>query len=255
MKPLDKDAWPGLPKWPEMYVTGKSVTPEQAKEILFRTDSSVSRPSSYAFGGNDHRFAETCYRSFGWTKMFDLDKQHGFLPSIRAGQVWADKMGMVPTEYINNSFLSTSYIGGPSGWCNPSGQIYSKGHNIGKWPDVEAVVRDWETLLAAFPFIDVQCTLFSGEQCEDHSTPVITMTINGDGVKTFHPDLSAHCIPYDSRDTRDTLENMQNIIQGLQFGNYSYERGWPNEWVSEFAERSRKAVDEVLADQSWLNDQ
>lgn len=255
MKPLPKESWPGLPKWPEMFLTGTSVTPEQAKEILFRTDRSVARASTYTFGGNDHRFAESCYHSFGWTKMFEIEKQHGLMPSIRASQLWADKMDMISTEYINNSFLSTAYIGGPHGWCNPSGQIYSKGHNIGKWPGVEEVVRDLEALLAAFPFIDAQCTLFSGEQCEDHTAPVITMTINSEGVKTFHPDLGAHCIPYDAHAKRDILENMGNILGGMQFGNYSYEKGWPNGWVSEFAERSRKVVEEVIADGSWLKDQ
>ena len=44
-----------LPKWPQMIVTGKRVTVDQAKEIIFRTDSFLSDASDYS-GGNARNF-------------------------------------------------------------------------------------------------------------------------------------------------------------------------------------------------------
>ena len=47
---LQENEHPSLPKWPASFVTGKTVTPEQAKDIIFRTDSSLAYPSEYGFG-------------------------------------------------------------------------------------------------------------------------------------------------------------------------------------------------------------
>lgn len=44
-----------LIKWPQMIVTGASVTREQAKEIIIRTDPFFSDIAPYA-GGNDQEF-------------------------------------------------------------------------------------------------------------------------------------------------------------------------------------------------------
>ena len=53
----------GLPKWPQMLVTGASVTKEQALEIIRRTDSFFSYPH-----GNDHAFVEEAVRLVGFPK-------------------------------------------------------------------------------------------------------------------------------------------------------------------------------------------
>lgn len=46
-----------LPKWPQMIVTGKPVTIDQAKEIIFRTDSFLTSSDEFA-GGNNREFNE-----------------------------------------------------------------------------------------------------------------------------------------------------------------------------------------------------
>lgn len=72
LKPLTIDKYPGLPKWPGAFVTGKSVTPEQAKDIIFRTDPSVRHPSEY-MGGNDRLFRARCVKKFGWQPILDAE--------------------------------------------------------------------------------------------------------------------------------------------------------------------------------------
>lgn len=69
MNVLTVEQYPGLPKWPEAYVTGTAVTPEQAKEIIFRTDRPVTYISDYGFG-NDRPFRERCVEAFGWLEEF-----------------------------------------------------------------------------------------------------------------------------------------------------------------------------------------
>ena len=52
---IEKCAVGCLPKWSQMIVTGKNVTVEQAKDIIFRTDYFLTDPSKYS-AGNDDQF-------------------------------------------------------------------------------------------------------------------------------------------------------------------------------------------------------
>ena len=248
------DRYPGLPKWPAAFVTGTSVTPEQAKDIIFRTDYSINTPGSYSLGGNDRNFKRICEQLFGWQELLAAeDTWHSLTADQRSAFVekhgegpwelshrWSEEMGMISTEYVNNSWLSSAYIGGPHGWISPKGEIFSDGH-YGKWPSVSEIVADWQKLLDAFPYIEVVCTLYSGEQCEDHSVPVCTIKIGKGVVEVHEPDLKLHSkLPSMGRD-----DSFNHLIYSLSRGNYSHEQGWPHEWISEFAEKSRTAMKKI----------
>lgn len=266
MKELTQDQWPGLPKWPGVFVTGKSVTPDQAKDIIFRTDTSIHRPSEY-MGGNDHRFRAHCARVFGWQPYLDLQKLYfdafhdkeaggverrqkifdkleanGFPNIWSVGEAWAEEMGIVCTEYVYNSWLSSSYIGGPTGWVSPKGEVSVEGHNYGKWPSVEDIVEEWKRLQAAFPYIDLVCTLHSGEACEDDARPVCTIVVRDGAVKVCEPDLSLH--DREAPEKTSILDDL-TFIQNLTSGNYNHEHGWPPAWVGEFGEKSTAAMKKV----------
>lgn len=253
MKILTPEQYPGLPKWPMAYVTGQSVSPEQAKEINFRTDTNFHGISDYGFG-NDSRFRKSCTELFGWKPVIDAqnaifnrpDKTQPYSgpDGWEMSSRWVEEMGIICTEYVTNSFLATSYIGGPNGWCHPDGTILSEGKNYGKYPSVEEVVDEWKRLQEAFPFLDLICTLYSGEQSEDHSVPVVSIIVKNGEVLVVEPDLSLHNRP-------PVVSNDLGIghIMRISRGDYSVEHGWPAEWIHEFAERSRKAVDKIMAGQ------
>lgn len=57
----------GLPKWPQMIVTGQSVTVDQAKNIILRTDSFLTDPYKWS-GGNNHKF-NTKYREMAGLRL------------------------------------------------------------------------------------------------------------------------------------------------------------------------------------------
>ena len=210
--------FPDLPKWPAMFVTGKSVTPTQAKDILFRTDASLQYVSEYAIGGNNRAFRNACMVNFGWEPVVCIDD---------ISDLWKIEMGQVSTEYIRNDWLSSAYVFGPNGWCHPDGTIRFDGHNIGKWPSVEEVVLDWKTLLAAFPYLDLVCTLFDRESGEDSPVPLCTIHINSnDGVMVCAPDLNAHS-------STPTFGST-----GRDFLCLRSELGWPPGWVEEFGKKS-----------------
>ena len=226
---LTPDKYPNLPKWPAVFVTGERVTPEQAKDIIFRTDSSVRYPSTgYGVGGNDGEFRAACNNAFGW----DLLETDDYPLQHRLIEAWREEMRCVSTDYVTINRLATSFIGGPYGWCHTDGTILQENQNYGKWPSVEDIVQDWKNLLAAFPYINVVCTLFSGESCEEHSIPVCSIVVRDGLVQVIEPDLGLHT------QTRTTSDLGLQFISNLMRRDYNHERGWPPEWISEFGQLS-----------------
>lgn len=263
MKPLTKDQYPGLPKWPGVFITGKSVTPEQAKEIIFRTDSSVSRPSEY-MGGNDRNFQARCATKFGWgpylglekhmfaregeegfairQKNFDILEANGYPNAWAVGDAWKTEMGYIDTQYVYNSYMSNAYIGGPCGWMGLTGNIHFEGHNYGKWPSVEDIESDWKLLAAAFPYLDLVCTLYNEEAMTEGGRPVCSIVVKDGTATVCEPDLTLHTR---NPEPKQFEEQFGGFLGSLMRGGYSHEQGWPAEWVDEFAEKSTAAMKKV----------
>jgi hypothetical protein len=145
-------------KWPRLIVVGQPVSEAQADEILIRTNGWW-----YLFS-NDKQWERQVYavaEEFGYPRDVAGDDLRG----PRAVQEWMDRLGMLSLNYLTNSRIVSSYIGGPHGWCDWDGQVGSVGYNIGKWPSDEEVTEDWEAIAAAFPFLDLtaQCIEDEGE--------------------------------------------------------------------------------------------
>lgn len=231
---IDKHAVGSLPKWPQMLVTGKPVTVDQAKEIIFRTDGFLHDAREYA-GGNNRDFNSRYRKTAGLDTLkferqypdgrtfmdVDWDKQSQLSEAIK----------FVKTSYVHNSWASSSFIFGPHGWCHPNGTI-SYVDNVGKWPSIEEIYDDWVAIAHAFPYVDAHVTLMSGEQSEDAAYAVINFRVL-DGKVTIEPaDSSVHSGA--RARTFDPISFMTRSEQGL-----------PNSWVVEYAERIKKVIDEL----------
>lgn len=180
-----------LPKWPQMLVSGRPVTEDQAKEIIRRTDSFMR----YGHGGNDHEWDADLKRrlgmpndDYGATRDMTPEQRNAHWRRLRA---WQEAWGCVETEYVTNSWISCAFIGGPHGWCHPDGRIQFA-DNVGKWPSSEAVLTDWSALAGEFPFLHLAATLMSGESCEDQRAAVCTILVRGGEAVLVDGDLSHH---------------------------------------------------------------
>ena len=188
----------GLPKWPQMIVTGVKLTKEQTLEIIRRTDTFM-----IGHDGNDHDFIKKARKTLGmpeekryWDEEFkNLDGTHNDDAYNKynrefwnKSQEWQGKWGVIETEYVHNSWISCAYIGGTHGWCHPDGTIgYSD--NIGKWPNTEEIYNEWCLLAKEFPFIEIGVTLWSGESCEDNTRPVVSFKIKNGEVEIIDPEI------------------------------------------------------------------
>ena len=178
----------GLPKWPQMIVRGQPVTLDQAKEIIRRTDRAFTSHLS----GNDHKTVRNIAQRLGLPASM-YSAYDGQPVDEKAERDWqaAEEFralwGTISTEYVTNNWVSSSFIYGPHGWCHPDGTI-SYDHNVGKWPDLDDIIKDWDTLATAFPFLDVTITLMNGESCEDSTRPVVTLKVKDGNVTVCPPE-------------------------------------------------------------------
>lgn len=169
-----------LPKWPAMVVMGDPITPLQAAEILIRTDTHLP---DFEYAGNDKIYAQQMSDIFDIT--FPKKPDTYFWENMDALR---DKLKIIPLEYLNNSRIISAWVGGPRGWCNWNGQIFCDNYNIGKWPDVEIIARDWSQISQAFPFLKLTCVLYNGETCEYDKTAVVQYDVSGGQVTVKRPD-------------------------------------------------------------------
>lgn len=157
----------GLPKWPAFVVQGDAVTREQAAEILIRTNH-------WYVSTNDRQWAREVYRIAG----ISYKEDRGYIDvDWKSLEAFNKSMGVLDLEYLTNSQIASAYIGGPHGWCSWSGNIGCASYNIGKWPSIREVLREWTMIAEAFPFLRLWSQLFSGETCEEDVRPVVEFEI------------------------------------------------------------------------------
>lgn len=224
----------GLPKWPALIVKGKPVTKDQAKEIIIRTDG-------LSFCSNDKEFEKDINEiMFGvresWMglteaveKKFNLPKHQGYDYT----NAKREEYGTLPLEYLRNSRILSSWIGGPHGWCSWNGYIGCNNYNIGKYPDVETVFNEWVEIAKAFPFLDLRCQLLSGETCEMGAKPVVEYIVKDGKVELIEP---AEQIDYP---TDNAMQDVMNILH-----NPMRERGCTIEQLKEALEYTKSKVSE-----------
>jgi hypothetical protein len=243
----------GLPKWPQMLVTGKDISVEQAKEIIFATDSFLTCTWEYG-GGNDRKFNAEFLKSTGYARLnenpFDHIKYGVMSPEQREEHSAFNRLqyarrskleelaGFLQTEYVRNSWAASAFIYGPSGWCHPDGKIEFT-HNVGKYPEVKTVAKEWHAIATRWPFLDIWVTLMNGESCEVNS-PVVTFHVENGELKFYKGTVEPH-------------EGVFRAGSGLGFigigsRNYDHEHGLPQEWIQEFADRVRPLIDRAMTE-------
>lgn len=180
MKKMNEKEYPELIKWPGFVVLGKSVSKEQAAEIILRTDS-------YYFSTNDRAWDKTCKEILEYPKDEDYDKDDFRSKWDDIGK-WGESIGNIPLEYLDNSWIGSAYIGGPHGWCDWDGNIGCHYGNIGKWPSVKDVKNDWKAIADAFPFLNLECQLYDAEMGELGAQPIVHFIVKDGNVEVYKPD-------------------------------------------------------------------
>lgn len=189
----------GLPKWPKMYVTGVSISPLQAMEIIRRTDSFF-----YGYDGNNKELNELVQEmvslptinSYKNYEDYDSDKEK-----------WEKNWGLIHCYYVENGWISNCFILGAHGWCHPNGKIgYST--NVGKWPDIKDIYQEWTLIAETFPYLELGITLYDGEWSEEDIKPVVSMKVKNGKVNLIDPEEENVHEGHDYESNQDYLESI-----------------------------------------------
>ena len=224
----------GLPKWPQLYITGKPVSVEQAKDIIFRTEKFLT--SLGMDGGNNHVWNEWARSQMGIRLSTDemyTSKLSSFVWHLT--RAWREE-NSVQTDYVTIDRASCAFIGGPHGWCDPTGKIYYD-DNVGKWPSVKDIYDDLVIIASAFPYVEMHATLYDGESCTDERLPVVTFKVSGGAVELLDFErgdinqLAGHAI---QEDTSAGSGEARIHSMMANFHLLGREQGLPDEWIVEF---------------------
>lgn len=234
----------GLPKWPQMLVMGKDITHDQAKEIIFATDTGLT--NTYRMFGNNKAFVNDFNERVGYNKIDRLFVD--LIESSREGktriesylmndiysarEVIEERAGFLSCEYVKNNWASSSFIFGAYGWCHPTGKIRFI-DNVGKWPAVQDVYNDWSKLAERWKFLDLYVTLMNGEEGTENTVPIVTFHVHDGIVDLFEGSLE----PFGGNQLQRDLE------KGFA---YRSEQGLPHQWIEEFIVKTRLIVDQAL---------
>ncbi|MFG1709157.1 hypothetical protein ACFLIM_38795 [Nonomuraea sp. M3C6] len=148
-----------LTKWPRLLVAGEPVTREQANEILIRTDDWYMTSNDQAWKAAVTSLAA----EYGMPVEPSSREIEALKASWAAKTAWRKRMGVLQLEYLDNARIASPWIGGPKGWCDWDGRIGCSTYNVGKWPTVEQLTAEWETIAAAFPFLKLHAQAVTDE--------------------------------------------------------------------------------------------
>ena len=222
-----------LPKWRRMVVKGETVTTDQAKEIIRRTDKFFVHG-----GGNNHKYNKWVSNSLGmFYSSYSLSflteeesKEKGFFRKEFDGmEAFKERWGYINSEYIRNSWISCGSLFGANGWCSPSGKI-SYNLNVGKWPSVGSIIKEWETVGKAFPFLSLQVTLVNDEIEIGHK--VASLSLENGVVTVLSDDFSIEGVGY-------PFPIKMGFILSRD------ETSMPDEWIEEWGVMARPMVHDI----------
>lgn len=220
----------GLPKWPAMFVRGTSISKEQAKEVIRRTDSFFADLWNLTYQNSE---VKKLAMQFGFVEPPNNDYAT-MIASREAYGNWLEKWEYIQLDYIRNDWINSFYINGPHGWCRPNGNIDSV-YNVGKWPSIESILSEWAAIAEAFPFLDLRATLCDKEYTEEGIQSLVDIVVN-DGCVRLAPPTHRTLLPECSFDA----ETIRGVFSG------SINRcGVKFDWLDSWAEKSRSILTEL----------
>lgn len=198
-------------KWPQMYVTGKSISVDAARDIILR-----SNYDDFLYG-NTYNMRDQFKKEFralikepeleqidkGFNNLSEEVREKFLDNPTHIGHAWSFKHAIKneiknnlksiydKLEYVYNDQIFSAFCLGAHGWCNPNGEIFYE-DNIGKWPDTYSVLRDWKVIAREWPFLDINITLFDGERCDEGTKPIFNIRVSDGNAVLCQPDFSVH---------------------------------------------------------------
>lgn len=227
-----------LPKWPSLHMTSNTVVDhDTVLDIITRSDRFITHYSMQKIiMERDLKEIVEFWNKSGLNKIFKLGdnniKDHIIIDGIFEKKLNSVYYNMLPMDRIYSNFVY-----GSNGWIDINGLIHFQ-LNVGKWPSIEELVRDFQTIIEewSLPF---NATIYNGEHMETYIQPVLNFISDGNDLTLTFPDEDFKNIVDHSDNPQET--ELETIIKCGGTCGVPYEM-----LMYEIAPRVRKAVEETL---------
>lgn len=184
-------------KWAGLLVVGESVSKNQAAEIIVRT-------TRWPLDSNNKKVDEIFNNLISNPKEFKKYLQH-----IRP----------LNLDLLINERITTCYYAGPKGWINWDGRIFANSYNVGKYPSIEQITEEWETIAKEFKFLDLKCQVINQEIHENHPTPTAQWNIKNGNVTLELPEkLICELHKFDEEDFLLECNDVGATVEDVKLG-------------------------------------
>lgn len=126
-------------------------------EFLTNDKGFSSQCASYFYGKQIDGLGSFSDQFRGEDGKVDFHNYWGFKDKAKAA------VGQLDLQYLYNSRILSSWIGGPHGWCDWNGYIRCSNYNIEKHPSVEEICKEWQVIATAFPYLNLKSQLITEE--------------------------------------------------------------------------------------------
>lgn len=152
-------------KWPAARLLGPNVEVEQALDFIWLTDYALQEPG---YCTNDRQFSEELSDWLGCPS-FDRPHSGNRGEHLSKHEEWCEKKrkrNLVELSFLSSNWVASSYVFGPHGPVHPDGKV--KLHvNFGKWPSIDEVEIDLETIAEVFPWLSFTLALWDSQDESD----------------------------------------------------------------------------------------
>lgn len=225
-----------LPKWPGLLCKGDEVTHEQANEIILRTttflmsnDKEWERIVADIMGAPPKRHHPSIHsperEQKEWNAYCDeVAAWWDSLPTLKYSVVEGGDYTR-PVNLLNNERIMCCWIGGPKGWCDWDGTIFTNNYNIGKWPSADDIVLECVALANAFPFLNAKFEVLNHEAGYGPGSVQYTGEIKESKV-LLRVNIRDGQVSYDCVPSKPTMVDVNAISDATKLLSKSgYERG------------------------------
>lgn len=207
---------PMLGKYTHMTLRGIALSEAQAQEVIFRTDRFLASYDAYA-GGNNHTWNARAREIMGVQQLINSPSPENDALLERLGA----RLGNLKLNCLHNDWASSNHLGGPYGWCKPSGEL-SYFDLIRTDYSFEELYEDFTKIAAAFPFLDMRAFFLDSESAPSFS--IVVKDGSAEAVEPSQEDLLLGTKPSEAQ-----LKHPSTWL--------GKEQGLPESWIQKLGER------------------
>lgn len=162
-------------KWTKMYLVGKQITQDQAKDIISKTDKFISKVSLFPYNSKYHKRIND---TFGFTEIInhwdranDWQTEHDPITWEYENEIDNSKervyanLGLIELDKFNSWYFSERVPSSHINWVHLDGNIFYEGPINGCYVTIHDVYMELEKLAKSFPYLEMNVDV--EEEIED----------------------------------------------------------------------------------------